>query len=432
MEDKQKVQKRKKNMKLFPICKSLGWDYLFFYTVNFLFLTQVKHISPADVVLIDSFYALFGILMQVPATFIIEYLGRKKSIVFANVLNCLYMIVVITSKNLFNLIIAEILSSLAFAIKETSEPALLNSSIPPSRYKSKIFAKINEKGMSNYYVLEAVSTVLAGFMYDINPYIPILLALATTILVTVLSMGFEEDETKIKRRKISEFNQIEDIKDSFKFILKSERLKSLILFAAISVGIFSVLTTYEVSMLEELNMQAKYLCIIKAVLSIIAGLAIKKQEKFHNRYKNKSLSLLMYITGLEILLAGIFGIISSQYIVCIVFVVILYGIRYSCKGIFYPLIERYLRNFANSQIDTKIFTVKNFLGSILSAVTGLFAAFLLDRMNTAYCMIIIGFVTLIIVYIMNKYMKSRVGLKPSEYPKEDIKYDELKEKSSIV
>ena len=75
--------------------------------------------------LIDSFYALFGIIMQIPATFIIEYLGRKKSIIFANIINCMYMLAVMFSQNLFNLIIAEILSSLAFAIKETADPALL-------------------------------------------------------------------------------------------------------------------------------------------------------------------------------------------------------------------------------------------------------------------------------------------------------------------
>ena len=43
---------RKRNMKLFPFYKRWGWDYLFFYTINFLFLIQVKNISPVDVVFI--------------------------------------------------------------------------------------------------------------------------------------------------------------------------------------------------------------------------------------------------------------------------------------------------------------------------------------------------------------------------------------------
>lgn len=53
MEEAQKKQMRKRNMKLFPTYKKLAWDYIFFYTINFLFLTQVKEIPPADIVLID-------------------------------------------------------------------------------------------------------------------------------------------------------------------------------------------------------------------------------------------------------------------------------------------------------------------------------------------------------------------------------------------
>ena len=428
MKEKEKVQMRKRNMKLFPIYKTLSWDYIFFYTTNFLFLTQCKHINPADVVLIDSFYALFGIIMQVPATFVIEYLGRKRSMIFANFLNCIYMLVVMFSTNLFNLITAELLSSLAFGIKESVDPALLNESIPPSRYKSKIFAKISQKGMANYYIVNAIATILAGFFYDINPYIPITLSFTITILVTIISTRFIEPQTENKKHKAQEFNQLKELKDSFKFILKSERLKALILFTAISGGVISLMATYEVSLLEDFDMPAKYLCMIFAILGIISGVLAKKQESFHEKYKNKSLCTLFGIIGGTIFIAGICGIIAKQYSVFILFMVVTYMIRYSCQGIYYPLTERYLRNFSNEKIDTKIFTAKNFLKSILSAVIGIIGSFLLDRMNISYCMIIIGVSTIILTILMSRYMKTRVGLEPQEYSKEELQFDELANK----
>ena len=428
MKEKEKVQMRKRNMKLFPIYRMLSWDYIFFYTTNFLFLTQCKHIHPADVVLIDSFYALFGIIMQVPATFVIEYLGRKRSMIFANFLNCIYMLVVMFSTNLFNLITAEILSSLAFGIKETVDPAILNESIPPSRYKSKIFAKISQKGMANYYIINAIATILAGFFYDINPYIPITVSFIITILVTIISTGFIEPQNKNKKEKVEEFNQLKDIKDSFKFILKSERLKALILFSAVSGGVISLMATYEVSLLEDFDIPAKYLCIIFAILGMISGILAKKQEEFHEKYRNKSLCTLFGIIGGTILIAGICGIIAKQYSAFILLIVVTYMIRYSFQGMYYPLTERYLRNFSNEKIDTKIFTAKNFLKSILSAVIGIIGSFLLDRMNIAYCMLIIGISTVILTILMSQYMKTRVGLKPEEYAKEELQFDELKNK----
>src|SRR5699024_7758049 len=97
----------------------------------------------------------------------------------------------------------------------------------------------------------------------------------------------------------------------------------------------------------------------------------------------------------------------------------------SCQGMYYPLTERYLRNFSNEKIDTKIFTAKNFLKSILSAVIGIMGSFLLDRMNISYCMFIVGFLTILVTILMSQYMKTRVGLKPEEYAKEELQFDEL-------
>lgn len=54
------------------------------------------------------------------------------------------------------------------------------------------------------------------------------------------------------------------------------------------------------------------------------------------------------------------------------------------------------------------------------------ASFLLNKMSTAYCMIVLGIVFTLIYILMGKYMKFRLGLSPDEYSKDERKYDELK------
>lgn len=427
MEEASKIQMRKRNMKLFPTYKTLSWDYIFFYTINFLFLTQVKYINPADIMLIDSFYYLFAMFSQIPATFIIEFLGRKNSIILGNILSCLYMIVIIFSNNLFNLIIAEILSATSFAIKESAEPSLLNESIPPTKQKSKIYARISEKGISRYYCINAISTILAGILYEVNPYIPILLSLTTLVITTFLSTLFIEPIKKKSKKKIQSVNQLKELGEAFKFVLKSERVKSLILFSAIMTGLFCILANYEINMMEELEIPASHLGIIFAILGIIAATATKKQEKFHNKLRNKSLTIIGLLVVGSCTLAGIAGIIAKKYPIGILFIVLFYIIKYICSGMYYPLMEKYLSNFTNQDIDTKIFTANNLLKSITSAVVGVLAAFLLERTETAYCMIIIGIIFFIIMILVSQFMKSRVGLKPEEYPKEEVKFDKIKE-----
>ena len=425
MEKTEEIQMRKRNMKLFPTYKKLAWDYIFFYTINFLFLTQVKGINPADVVLIDSFYYLFATIAQIPATLVIEFVGRKNSMIFANILNCTYMVVIMFSKNLFNLIIAECLSSLAFAIKESAEPSLLNESIPPTRQKSKIFARINEKGMSSYYVINGISTVLAGILYEVNPYIPITLSLITIIIVTILSTLFIEPVSKKRKKKI-DINQIQELKESFQFVLKSERIKGLIVFSVMLSSLLGVLTTYEVSLMEELNVSAAYLGVLFAVLGITSIFGTKKQEKVHNYYHNKSLIFVASLIIGSCILAGLAGVLAPSFRPAILIIIIAYVVKYIGTGLYYALIEKYMSNFTNKEIDTKIFTARNCVRSITGATIGIMASFLLDRMSTAYCMTVIGICFAILLILVNKYMKNRVGLKPEQYSKEEVKYDKLK------
>lgn len=128
METKEELQKmRKTNMKIYPTYKKLAWDYLFYYTIDFLFLTQVKNLSSADVVLASSVKALFGILLQIPANIIVEFLGRKNSAILGNILNCLYIVMFMMTGNIYDLIFAKFISSLAFSLKEIAEPSILNA-----------------------------------------------------------------------------------------------------------------------------------------------------------------------------------------------------------------------------------------------------------------------------------------------------------------
>ena len=422
------VQMRKRNMKLFPVYESISADYLFYYTIDFLFLTQIKHISAADVVLATSIKSLFGIFLQIPANVIVEFLGRKNSIILGNILNCLYMVIFMMTGNLFDLILAKFVSSLAKSIKEIAEPSLLNSSIPPSKYKGNIFAKINAKGKSGYYMVGAISRMIAGFLFEINGYLPTMCSFVVLIVVSIMSMCYIEPIKK-QKRKNSDINvqkQIKDIKEGFKFVIKSERLKALILATALITSILNILLDYQTSLWQEVKVPACLIGFIAAVISLSSAYGSKKQQAFHERFRNKSIVVLALMTSISTIVAGIAGLKAEEITILLGVIGISFIIARFAHGMFYTIINRYFRNFTNKDIDTKIFAVKNLFVNLTSAIMGIMASFLLDKMSTAYCMIVVGVSFTIIYILMGKYMKTRVGLKPEEYSKEERKYDELK------
>ena len=439
MEQKINPKICKRNMKLFPLYRAISFDYLFFYTINFLFLTQIKNISPSAVVLEDAFYSLFIIIFQIPAALLIDIIGRKKSMLLGNLSNVVYILLVLFSDSLFDLIIAEIFASIAFSLKDVSDLSLLNESIPQASTKSRIFAKLTSKGLSGYFVLNSISLMISGFLYTINGYLPIIISLCIVILSFLISTAFidpiseniKENNDKLKKSKKDNVKEtfktsIQDLINSFKYILSSKRLRSLILFSSIMYGVITVLASYQVSLLEEIGLPASVIGIIVAFLEITASISSKKQEQFHNKFRNKSLSVLGITVSLACILAGFAGYINNNIYIVSIIAIFALTVKYIVVGIYQILIDKYYRNFTNEDIDSKIFSTKSLFNSISSTILGIIASILIGITNTKNSIIIIGFIFLLLFIIAIKYMKSRLGLHPDEYDKNEIKFSNIK------
>ena len=93
--------------------------------------------------------------------------------------------------------------------------------------------------------------------------------------------------------------------------------------------------------------------------------------------------------------------------------------------------SRYLMNFANKEIDTKINAVYNLIRNSVRTLFGFIASFILGITTSANALIIVGTIFTIIFIVVEQYMKPRLGLNPEQYSKEERKYDELKEKEIV-
>ena len=420
------TQKRKQNIKLYSIYRAISMDLLFIYAIDFLFLTQVKHISASDVVLRLSFYALFMILLQIPANILIDKIGTRKSTILSNIFNSIYLLMIIFATDLKSLIIAEFFSSLCFSIKDISDTTLLNMSIPEGNKKGEVFSKIEGKGNKNYYYINAITSVLAGVLYTINPYIPIIGSLVISVISIILSVGFHEIENteiceKSENKSIKQY--IVELKKSFEFVIKSNRLRSLILYAGIMWGIFCLASTYRTSLLEDVGISATWIAIVTAIVEIASGIGSKHQLKIHKMFKNKTLSTVAITSAVMIWLTGIVGISKFSPNAIMVCVTVFYIILNASKGMYGVLMTRYLSNFTNPSILPKIYSINSTSRNLFRMITGFIGSYLLTITNTANSLILTGIIFTIVTVALISYMKTRTGLKPEEYKKEEIEFD---------
>lgn len=196
------------NVNLYTRYKMLSWDWLFYYAIIFLFFTQTKGISAADVLLAESFYPVFKMIFLVPATVLIDSLGKRKSLIIGNSFLFLAILVYIVGWNFTFIVIGELLSAIGFIIKGICESNLIYDSLENNEKRGSRFAKIEGKGTSYYYYIDAISSVIAGFLFSVNGYIPMFLCLLCTIISTYLSTKFKD----IDERKLTNIGYIRNVK----------------------------------------------------------------------------------------------------------------------------------------------------------------------------------------------------------------------------
>lgn len=417
--------KENKNIRIFPIYKAISWDLLFFYTILFLFLTQVKGISAADVLLAESTYPIFKFIFLMPLTILIEKIGKRKSLIFANAVNAISVIFFMISTNLWYVILAQFFSAIAFVIKGVAETNMLYDSLPKDEKRGSKFSKIDGKGGAWYYYLDAISSVIAGFLYIVNPYIPLVLSLIVCIISIVLSYLFTETE-KNEKTKISVRNYIKDLKSSFRYMLQSKRLKFLLVFGAVFAGLLGVLVSLRSGTLEELGVPEQYFGVIFAGLGLLSGITSKNQHRFHNHFHNKTLTVISIPATISCILVGFTVALKLPYTMTLVILIILFAVQFMAKGPFYTLIKRYLNNFTTSTLRNKISSCYNLMESLSRSIISLFASFLLKYTTSAGTMCIIGCVVTITLVLLLDKMRTKVGLKPEEYPKKEIEFLEIK------
>ena len=87
------MEERNRNVKLFPIYKMISWDLLFFYSIIFLYLVQVKNLSAPQVLLAEALYNVAVILFLEALTSATSILlnVNSKSLIWPSMIACLFL-----------------------------------------------------------------------------------------------------------------------------------------------------------------------------------------------------------------------------------------------------------------------------------------------------------------------------------------------------
>ena len=401
----------------------LSWDLLFYYSIIFLYLVQAKNFSASQVMLGEAFFTASCFVLQIPIGLLVDKIGKKRSLVIANICMCLFSFILLIIQNFNQLLIGYFIDAIGYVLRTVCETNILYDSLPIGKRRGNLYSEIDGIGASRYYVVDAITSLIAGYAFVLNPYLPIIFCFIANMISTILATRFrsiklQNEQVEVKEGVREYFRQLGE---AIRFTKKSKRIFCLLLYFGLVSGLIYNLTTFRSSVLEGISIPEHYFGIIFAISQMVAAICAKAQIFIHKRFRNKTLAVLGIPLTISCIIIGFLAMIGTSTTFKVI-IVLLFVFQGAIKGAYNVLIYRYLNNFTNRKIRTKLATIRNMFYNISSILISLFGAMLLNYTDSANTIIIVGCMMTILIILLLDYMRGKVGLKPEQYKKEDLKY----------
>ena len=190
--------------KIYPYFAGLTDDLMFWAAINTLFLTTVKNLTASQISLLYAIAVFSSIVLQGLVFKIIKKIGNIFSVRLGLVLLLIAAIIITFSNNIFLISIGQILYHLAFFFTSMGNVILKRNLKAVNEEEN--FHKICSKSSFIYAMITMIISFMAGFIFNINKYLPMILSIIICALNIFLSSfiyeyKYQDDENvKIKRK----------------------------------------------------------------------------------------------------------------------------------------------------------------------------------------------------------------------------------------
>lgn len=374
------------------LSKRLVWPiFTIFLLRNDLTATEIGTISA-----VATFLSL---IFEVPSGAIADKIGRKNSLVLAQVSWAVSMLLFWLGNSFSDFLIANSIYFIGGSFHTGTHDALIYETLKELK-REKDFKRVNGKALF-------LSQVITGFLFIFVPFIadrfsiklPFLLNLFVFIFSTLVVLTLKEPKREVS---VSE-KEIGNKKDFFgikEFFSNKSLFLIAITFALIS-GINGLLEDFRQVYLKFINIDLTYFGFIYLALRFLTGFFGNNVEKIENKLGKEMTFWLMPITSL-ITYLGLFLVNSTYGLIFIT----LDGIQ---SGISRPIEQDYLNKAISDSKRVTFLSIFNLLGNLIRAIVVFFGGIIIDKFGINYGFLFLAILIIIFVFPSGFFMNKRIN-----------------------
>lgn len=178
---------------------------LFFAVIEVIYFTNILHLSFSAFATITSISILISMILEIPTGIISDKFGRRKMLIFGNIITILGMIFMIVTpvlklNHLYNwILLAQIIIITGNALASGNFEVLIYDLYKKSdNIKTKDFKTLSAHFFSEGAIIAAIAGLVSTIIFNLNPYLPLILDILILFIKTLTFYFLPASSNKIQ------------------------------------------------------------------------------------------------------------------------------------------------------------------------------------------------------------------------------------------
>lgn len=367
--------------------------FRFLISLNFIggvlipFFLDWGRISFFQIMLLQSWFLLWVLILETPTGAIADHFGRKPSLIIAALLHAIGVLAYVSLQNFYGFMLGEFIWAFGLAMMSGADESMIYDSLKvmkKEKYSKKILGRFGSIEMLGIMIGAPIGSIIAAT-----------LGLGWTMLLMSIpfSLAFLVAFTfKEPRRRAVKINYSETLTKGIRYFY-SHRVLKILAFDGIAIAVlaFLIIWTYQL-VLRDLGVSIAYFGIVTAIMMGLQAVIMGNfglLEKIAGSKKNY-LSLSALIPGIGFILLGF----SRNTAFSVILIALIAGFGLSR----YVLVSNYMNKYIKSKIRATVLSTASMVESLGLAIMYLVVGLLVEW-SLNYTLIIIGVLCIIAAII---------------------------------
>ncbi|MHA1271662.1 MAG: MFS transporter [Candidatus Helarchaeota archaeon] len=360
---------------------------LFFVDIVIIpFYTEWGRITFTQIMVLQSWFMICGVIFDIPSGTIADYMGRKNTLILGVGINILAVFVYTSISNYYIFMIGELLWALSRSLNDGTSEAFIYDTlkqINQTEKSKKAFSRFRTFSLIGAIVSAPIGSIIAYFY---GPRATMFLLWIPFSIAFIIGLTFKEPQVKKSNEKIKYKKML---KKSLKYFFNNQNLKILAINLIFMGTIYYLIFWLYQPMLMQANVNILYFGFIYIGMVLFEILIINNFKLFEKIFRLKRFYLIFcsIITGIMFIIGGF-----TTFFPIVIMVLIIGNAFNSAKQ---PILITYINKQIQSSERATVISTITMLNKLVIVIVNPVIGLLVEFWSLNNTLILLGVIMII-------------------------------------